>query len=146
MNCPACTLVELLESNCKQLSEGPGIYFVKSPEGSEPNFIKPGMGGRFKGQDPNVDIAMLKSRWSRGHQVLYIGKAENLRERVRLLLEFGRGKPVPHWGGRLIWQIEQSWSLLLEWYEHDSPREEERRLLNEFKRKHGQLPFANLQG
>ena len=141
-----CTLAELLQSKCKQLPEAPGVYLVMAPKGFTPQFINPGTGGWLEGNDPNVDIAMLESRWVPGCRVLYIGQGTNLRKRVRLLLKFGQRVPVRHRGGRYLWQISNSLDLLLEWYRHDSPLEEERRLLAKFMEEHGRLPFANLLG
>ena len=40
--------------------------------------------------------------------VLYVGKAKNLRERIKRYWKFGEGKPVAHWGGRYIGQIKYS--------------------------------------
>lgn len=142
----ACSLESLYQSKCRQLPEAPGIYLVRAPEDFKPAFVNPGAGGWFKGKNPNIDIKKLRSRWwVPDFRELYIGRADNLRERVWRLLEFGHGNPVAHWGGRLLWQIKQSSDFLLDWYEHNSPAEEEHRLLAEFKSKYGRLPFANLQ-
>lgn len=141
------TIAELLQSRCNKLPEDPGVYFVIAPKDFDPRFINPGTGGRFKRKNPNVDLDTVKSRWIPDCPVLYIGQGNNLRGRVRLLLRFGQGKAVSHKGGRLLWKIKSSQELLLKWYQHDSPREEERRLLAKFKEGHdGRLPFANLQG
>lgn len=139
------TLAELLGSRWRELPKAPGVYFVMAPKRFKRQFIIPGTGGWFKGKDPNVDLATLKRHWIPRCTVLYIGKAQNLRKRVQSLLQFGQGKAVAHWGGRLLWQIRNSHKFLLEWYEHPSPLEEERRLRTAFKQKHGRLPFANLQ-
>ena len=150
MECPEAkgplTLAELLESRCNELPKAPGVYFVIVPEGFTPQFINPGTGGWFKGDNPNVNLATLKSRWIPDCPVLYIGQGKNLRGRVRFLLQFGQGKAVAHRGGRLLWQISSSHELHLKWYQHFFPREEERRLLAKFKEEHGRLPFANLRG
>lgn len=119
---------------------------MRAPKGFNPVFMFPGTGGRFKARNPNVPTEKLKSRWVEGADTLYIGKADrNLRKRVKAHVDFGKGKPVAAWGGRYLWQIKQSKKLFLEWYVCKSPRDEEVRLLAEFKEKFGCLPFANLR-
>jgi len=152
-DCAARTLAELWQSKCAQVPTSPGVYFVKAPEGFEPEFINnPGTGGRtggrHTGKDPNVSHEILRSAWFLCNccAVLYYGKGDNLRRRVWSYLRFGHGERASHWGGRYIWQIKHNPSLLLDWYEHDQPRKEEKRLLMEFERKHGRRPFANLTG
>ena len=61
---------------------------------------------------------------------------------------FGQGKPVGHWGGRLIWQLEDAKDLIVCWkvLEKEEPREEEKKMIQAFKKQHeGKRPFANLQ-
>lgn len=138
-------LRELYEQKCRSLPKGPGIYVVRTPEDLKPEFVPHGTGGRFKGKNPNIALEMLRARWIDSARELYIGKADNLRARVWKFLRFGHRHPVDHWGGRLIWQIKQTDDLLLDWYEHERPTEEETRLLEAFKEKYRRLPFANLR-
>lgn len=61
---------------------------------------------------------------------------------------FGQGKPVSHWGGRLIWQLEDAKDLIVCWkvLEKEEPRNVEKEMIQEFKEQHkGKRPFANLQ-
>ena len=139
-------LEQLRESQCKELPETAGVYMIVQPKGFRRRFVKRGTGGRFKRKDPNVNLKTLQSHWVSGANELYIGKADNLRKRVRSMLKFGSRKPVAHWGGRLIWQLRNSWDLLLCWAEHPTPEIEEARRLDKFSKTHGQLlPFANLR-
>ncbi len=144
--CGPVSFQELYESECKALPPRPGVYVVQAPNGLVPIFLKRGTGGFFKREDPNVGVETLQSRWVREARELYIGMTTtNLQKRVLLLLKFGQGKPVPHKGGRLLWQLKNSDELLLSWCEHDAPAQEEARLLREFELGHGRLPFANLK-
>ena len=91
--------------------------------------------------------------------VIYIGQAggvrngkwsdSNLRERLKKYFDFGLGKPVGHWGGRLIWQIENSDKLIVCWKELPDkvkdPCKEESKLIEKFKTTFGKRPFANLR-
>ena len=58
----------------------------------------------------------------------------------------GGGKPIGHWGGRYIWQLEGADELVVCWKPtaDSAPREEERALLAQFIEMYGRLPFANL--
>ena len=144
--CGPISFQELYESECKALLPRPGVYVVQVPDNFVPIFLEKGTGGFFKGEDPNVSVETLQSRWVRDARELYIGMTTtNLQERVLSLLKFGQGKRVPHKGGRLLWQLKNSGELLLSWCENDAPTQEEARLLRGFELRHGRLPFANLK-
>ena len=128
-----------------------GVYLVLDPN-SKPDFINPGVGGFFKGNDPNVAIAELNSNFVLGSLVVYIGKAggptskATLHSRLGQYLRFGQGKKVGHWGGRLIWQLKNHRELLFCWRttQSDDPRGIEKILINDYIKQHGKKPFANL--
>ena len=120
----------------------------KLREGLSGILLEVGTGGLFKGKNPNVAVSELKSNWVDGTCVVYIGKATTLSKRISQYLKFGNGKSIGHWGGRLIWQIKDSKDLQICWKPVDAdPREEEMRLIADFKRQYGgKRPFANLKG
>lgn len=63
-------------------------------------------------------------------------------------MSFGQGKPVDHWGSRLIWQLEDAKNLIVcrKVLEKEEPRDVEKGMIQEFKKQHkGKRPFANLQ-
>lgn len=97
-----------------QLTSAAGVYLVFR-SGGEPRFLTANPGGRFKGKDPSVSADALVANWVTGAEVLYIGKADDLRRRLREYARFGEGTPIGHWGGRLIWQLEDSAALLVAW-------------------------------
>ena len=131
-----------------------GVYLVVDPNFQDTQFIDPGVGGFFKGKDPNVDIEVLKSNIVSGAEVVYIGKAGSptgkatLYSRLGQYLRFGLTKNVGHWGGRFIWQIKKHDELVFCWktVENGDPREVEKGLLSDFQNQYGQRPFANLTG
>jgi hypothetical protein len=94
--------------NLEEIPERPGIYKVFRPNAEPPSFLPKSPAGRFKGQNPTVSDKELKKRWVSGAEIIYIGKAGGesqdtaLRSRIRTLIEFGKGHPVAHWGGRYI--------------------------------------------
>lgn len=126
------------------ISPEPGVYVVLRHADSRPTLLEVSVGGHFKGRNPSVPVQVLDKRWVDGASVLYIGKATSLRTRLRQFREFGRGRPIGHWGGRYIWQIGASGELLVAWRQCPNPGAEEGRLLRAFEARYGGLPFANI--
>ena len=122
-----------------------GVYIVVRDSHTPPQFLYKGMAGFFKEKDPNVPIETLEQKYVASSQVVYIGKAKNLRKRISELIRFGNGAKVGHWGGRFLWQLADAQDLLIAWCPCSFPRETERCLLTAFEEAHGALPFANLQ-
>lgn len=128
----------------------PGAYVVYRTAAGFPTFVHPSPAGWFKGEDPTVIEARLGSEWVDGAHVVYIGKADVLRRRLRQFGRFGAGEAVGHRGGRLIWQLADADKLLVAWHAiswDEAARDYERRLLAAFARRYdGRRPFANLAG
>ncbi|QHQ33902.1 hypothetical protein [Algicella marina] len=129
----------------------PGVYCVAAPSDLEPRWLQIGTGGFFKGKDPNVGLLELERNWVRTSLLLYFGRASagkanqrGLKKRTNELVRFGMGEAVGHWGGRLLWQIEQSDTLLLFWKTSEEPEVEKARLIEAFLGAHGSKPFAVL--
>lgn len=141
--------VKELNLGCSEISKEKGNYLVLYVKENHPDFLKKGVGGFFKGKDPNVSIDELESSWVDGTVVVYIGQTENsLRKRISQYVKFGQGKPVGHYGGRYIWQLQDFEDLLFCWLPcrnlSDNPREIESDLLMQFIAIYGKPPFANL--
>jgi hypothetical protein len=67
--------------------------------------------------------------------------------RLREYMDFGSGKPLGHWGGRYVWQLDGSSDLVVAWKKTPGavPREAEIELLSRFRQTFGgRLPFANI--
>lgn len=126
------------------VSSGGGVYVVHRGLG-KPRFSAESQGGRFKGRDPSVSEDVLRANWVDGAGIVYIGKADNLRRRLREFTRFGEGEPIGHWGGRLIWQLADSADLLVAWKETPgrAPREVEADMIAGFRKAWGKPPFAN---
>lgn len=139
--------VEQLRSSASLIPKMQGVYIVIRPSESDPVFLEKGTGGFFNGDDPNVAISELQAKYVHDSVVVYIGKATTLHKRIKQLLNFGAGKSVGHWGGRYLWQLADSASLLIAWKTTpmEEPREIEKKMLEGFKSQYGRLPFANLQ-
>jgi len=135
------------------LTKDPGVYLILHPDCSKNQLIPKGPGGFFKQRDPNVDIAKLSARWISNCHLQYIGQAgagvnstATLNSRLKQYLDFGKGLPVGHYGGRYIWQLKHHPELLVAWKATPNlnPRTEEKRLIAEFEQFYGKLPFANI--
>lgn len=142
------SVAELWDGAAGEIPAGKGVYMVVRQTEAAPEFLEVGTGGYFKKKNPNVPVAELKANWVPGTCVVYIGKATSLRQRLGQYLQFGRGKAVGHYGGRLIWQLSDAAGLLFCWRElsqkddHDAV---ETSLIEDFKRQHMmRRPFANL--
>lgn len=137
-----------------------GVYFVLYLDEKPPTFLSNGAGPKLykKKTNPNVSLAELKSNWVENTIVVYIGKAggtfqgkeskETLRSRLQTYFSFGKGKDVSHFGGRLIWQLENYKDLIVCWQPtlDNEPAVIETNLIAEFKKKYNQQrPFANLK-
>lgn len=129
----------------KALPSAPGVYMVLCDSADPGTFLDASPAGWFKGKNPTVDPETLSKKWVESAAVVYIGKATDLRKRLRQFSRHGHGKPEGHWGGRYIWQLADAADLLVVWKEVPDPREEERRLLADFRREYDRIPFANLR-
>jgi hypothetical protein len=129
-----------------------GVYMVFLPKMEAPKFLETGSGGFFKGKNPNIPVGVLKSNWVNDTLVVYIGKAgkegggATLQSRLRQYLRFGQSHAVGHWGGRLIWQLQNAPELIVCWkaLPEADPREAEATLIDGFREIYGNRPFANL--
>lgn len=104
------TVAQLWNDNSNIPNEK-GVYLIINPDCTKNHFTIKGVGGFFKGKDPNLSVNDLKANWVDDCYVLYIGQAggngsaATLKKRLKQYLDFGKGKPVGHYGGRLIWQL-----------------------------------------
>lgn len=141
---------ELRANELAAVSRDPAAYVVYRTSASAPNFLTVNPGGHHKGQDPTVAVDALKANWVSGSQVVYIGKADVAKRRLKDFAAFGAGRPVGHKGGRYIWQLADADDLLVAWHPisgTEVARDYEKRLLAQFAELHdGARPFANLTG
>jgi hypothetical protein len=140
-----------LFSDSSSIPKIKGVYFVLHTD-KKAEFLTVGTGGFFKGKNPNVSIAELKSNWVENTIVVYIGKAgkdgsnATLQSRLKQYFSFGQGKNIGHYGGRLIWQLKNSKDLIVCWkaLPTEDPRTMEADFIQQFINKFSKRPFANL--
>ena len=136
------------KDNRSEIPDEGGVYIVLRRDADKAEFKEIGMGGFFKGRNPNVSIYELNDNWVEDTPVMYIGKAKEgrLRKRISEYMRFGCGKKVGHWGGRLIWQLADADDLVVCWSEtEEDSREVEKDMICKFKEEFGAHPFANLK-
>lgn len=129
-----------------------GVYVVLYHGADPPAFTMRSTAGWFKGRDPTLPVVRLDRRWVIGAEVVYIGRATktrrtNLRARVRALVRYGTGHRIGHEGGRALWQLPGSTSLMVAWRTAETAQEAilaERELIDDFRRQYKALPFANV--
>ncbi|MDO5754207.1 hypothetical protein, partial [Arthrobacter sp.] len=146
--------IRICDLTLQDIPPEPGIYAVVWDGDGLPPVAEMSVGGWFKKKNPSVSRAKAMSRLIPGVQLLYLGKAglgskanRGLRKRVGEYLRFGQGEPIGHWGGRLIWQIQDPSQLRIGWKIIDDadPEHVEKAHLLAFKEEFGQLPYANLR-
>lgn len=122
-----------------------GVYIVAYIGADPIVYPDQSVGGWFKGRDPAVEKSVLKANWVPGAEIVYVGKADQLRRRLIQFADFGVGKPIGHWGGRLIWQLPNPSALRVAWLETPGrdPLVAEQEMIARFRRVHGKPPFAN---
>lgn len=122
-----------------------GVYVVRYDGADPPKFLPASCGGWFKDRDPSVTPDTLEANWVEGAEIVYIGKADDLRRRIKQFADFGAGKPVGHWGGRLIWHLPNPERLQIAWREAPGrlPLQVEAELISQFRDENGKSPFAN---
>ncbi len=130
---------------------GKGIYLVIWNRKNRPEFRDQGTWKGFKRLHVSTDV--LKAKWVKNALIIYVGANEedkkgNLKDRIEQLIDFGSGNGTTHRGGRYMWQIKNAKDLKICWktVADDKQEDEKKKMLAEFKRTHGKLPFANLKG
>jgi hypothetical protein len=139
---------ELRNGALKDVPETGGVYLVVRHSKEEPSFLEESCGGHFKGKNPTELVDVMKAKWVPGTPVVYIGKGDSLRSRLRDYAAFGAGKRRPHWGGRYIWQLADRDELVAAWktcQPEQTAAAFEAQLVRSFKAVNGgRLPFANI--
>jgi hypothetical protein len=145
------SLVERVEApgraNWSDIPSGPGIYVVFLPP--DVPFDVSQSTGKAVHASPSP-VTDLCEKWGRinsraSTDILYIGKGDNVRKRVRALARFGAGRARNHKGGEWMWQVAtiRSARILIVVCPSGKQVPFEKRLLDSFFEQHDDWPLAN---
>jgi hypothetical protein len=143
---------DVRRDDCRSLPRENGVYVLVRAREGEPRFNARGTAAFWRGQNPNLKVEDLATRWVPGAILVYVGRAAGtgvrgkLQQRVKRLLRFGEGKNVAHWGGRYVWQLTDAYDLQVAWKVCKDAVRQEVALLGAFEARHDAPPFANVAG
>ncbi len=127
-----------------------GIYVVYWTSKVQPIFKRTTGKAKYAAA---IDPVFLRRRWKSINQnlvtdIIYVGKANSVRRRVRVLARFGVGKSDQHKGGEWMWQLSTiaPAKLLVQTCPRGRQVPFENALLEKFYKQHGDLPIANRDG
>lgn len=128
----------------------PGIYLVLWSLNEPPQFSKETRKATYTNP---LDPKKLQEKWIRicaysPTDIIYIGKADSLRRRVRALARFGIGRAKNHRGGEWIWQISRiiTASVMVQSCPISKQNSFENSLLEKFYKEHHEFPIGNRKG
>lgn len=132
------------------LPKEPGIYLVRWSLIQPPIFLSNSGKAVYATTKPPQ---FLQSKWdginkSSPTDIIYIGKGDILKQRIRLLVRFGVGKRAYHEGGEWIWQISNISTSEIITQNCPSGKQIafENALLEKYCLDHGDYPLANRKG
>ena len=132
------------------LPDVPGIYVVYWTTDTSPEFMDDAGKAMFATptNSPHLRMKWDKIQSAIPTDIIYFGKADNIRRRVRLLIRFGVGKANNHQGGEWIWQIREiaSAEVLVQSCPSGKQLAFENWLLYTFYADHNDYPLANRKG
>ena len=154
------TFEELRNGKISGIPDSPGIYWVKIPNNfnleimQNPDGIDMNPKYLIENLQMKIKHYLLEEK---GGGILYIGKANNLRERIESYTAFGYNDKrfIKHAGGRAIWYIKNNKQLLVEYIEYKNLiglekdivkqylEKEETEFIDKYIIKYGVLPFGN---
>src|SRR4051794_18781748 len=82
------TWAELRSNELTGVAEAPVAYIVYRSGTDAPAFLARSPAGHFKGRDPTVATEALRASWVEGSHVVYIGKADIARRRLKQYARF----------------------------------------------------------
>jgi hypothetical protein len=143
------SIEQLYNTNFSCIPDKKGIYIVKKSKQKKIEFSMDTTAIKeYQNKSMIYDVNVLNDKFDKSDkEILYIGKAggkkNKLKQRIRQYVRYGYGEVNNHRGGRAIWQIADSKSLLLGFIECGNPEKIEKELLEEYESKYKVLPIAN---
>lgn len=142
------TFEELRAGALKNIPTCSGIYKIYMPHDFIMKFRADSDAPYMKNQLRGVDE--LEKKWNKickspGYEdnLLYIGSSNNLRRRIREFVNTGYGEVINHYGGSVIFQLENNKQLQISVFECENYQEKEKQEINTYKTLRKELPLAN---
>ena len=146
---------ELRNGKIQEIPVTSGVYWVIMPDSFVMEYMKETDGPVYgkRGNKMAYDLAKLQKKGEHykkpehGGNILYIGKATNLRNRLKQYYEFGYNEErhYVHEGGRAIWQLRNNKKLQVAYKECSEAEKEETELIDKYMLEYGALPFGNMR-
>jgi len=153
------TFEEILadRNSLKEIERVEGIYKVYLPENIpfQLNKTTTAMEYNKEGKklvyDTDEDIERLQYQWKliqsakeHDNRIVYIGRSNNLRKRLKQFARYGVRKADNHEGGKILWQLTDAIKFQIEYFPCQNCEQVEKELLQDYKKRHfNQLPIAN---
>ena len=132
------------------IPEASGVYLVGIDDLENARFGAETGKAKYVGpRDPHCLAAMWKSIQANAPtDIVYIGKGDDLHDRIPSLARFGVGCARNHKGGEWMWQIVgiEAARVVAQSCPHGKQVASEKWLLDTFRIQHGNWPLANRKG
>lgn len=137
-------------SSWRDLLDSPGIYVVQLKHDANLELLETCALAVHATACPPSELHKKNKRIQRAGStdILYIGKGNNIRDRVRQLARFGVGRARNHAGGEWLWQVTRIGEATVVMQSTPSGKQVpfEDWLLDKFHLSHGDYPLANRDG
>lgn len=152
MNIPESILTfeSLMQGNIGKVPTERGVYFIYCDDDYIYNYLPITEGRKsYKGKSTTQPVDKLKAIGDKqkmsGSNILYIGKADNLRDRLRQYMNWGYDiSDSPHSGGKRLWQLVDNKRFHISYILTEEPNKVESILIDTHIIEYHCKPFANV--
>lgn len=151
MNVPKAlySFEELMDGKIGEIPTDSGVYFVLAHPEFEYNYLSLSDGIKtYKGKPTSKSLEKLQHvgniHKDSGSQILYIGSANNLQERIKQFMNWGYELvDRPHSGGKMLWQIKNNKKFKVAYMLSREPEQDESIMIDQHVIEYHCFPFAN---
>lgn len=144
------TFESLMQGDIDKVPTESGVYFIYCDSDYMYNYLPITDGIKnYKGKTTTLPVNKLISIGDKqklsGSNILYIGKADNLRTRLRQYMNWGYDiSDSPHSGGKRLWQLVDNKRFHVSYMLTDEPNKMESILIDTHIIEYHCKPFANI--